>query len=63
MSQVFEAGERHGVFRVLGGEVLLGDAVVTPLDGAAVLLAHRAVTPPSTTMHAPITEADSSEAR
>jgi hypothetical protein len=45
------------------GEVTLGHAIVAPLDQLPVGVVQRAVTPPSTIMHAPMQEADSSEAR
>jgi hypothetical protein len=62
--KIFQGPERERVVRVLGGEILLGYAIVPRLDGALVgVVVQRAVTPPSTTMHAPIVDADSSEAR
>jgi hypothetical protein len=61
--QLFQHAERRGIFRVLGHQVALGHAVVAFFDDPFVRLAQRAVTPPSTIMHAPMQEADSSEAR
>jgi hypothetical protein len=61
--QFLQRRERRRVLGVLVGQVPFGNAVISGLDHPLEGVVHRAVIPPSTTMQAPTTEADSSEAR
>ena len=55
--------QRYRVVRVFRGQKLFGHTIVAHFYRLFVRFPQRAVTPPSTTMHAPMQEADSSAAR